>query len=115
MLSSKRKIGVYVISSALALGLYFLLFELRYAWYLNANDVAFIRICNIAFMLGIVGLWIFFPSPILVAVVAILGLLFPPLYNSDKFAIVNLPFVAVSSLSIGFLIVVTLLWRNARN
>ena len=108
------KVVGYLVVSLVALGIYFLIFELRYMWYLGTNDSAVLRGGSIACTLAIVGLWVFFPSPILVAVIAFFGLIFPPFYDRNAFAMVDLRFVGFMLLGVGLLVAVTYLWRNTR-
>jgi hypothetical protein len=110
--SSELKTGGYLLASFVTLGIYFLIFELRYMWYLGASEFAFLRICNIACLLVIVALWAFFPSPFLVALVALLGLIFPPFYDQSTFATVDLRFAGVVLLGVGLLVAATYLWRG---
>ena len=98
----------------MALGIYFLIFELRYMWHLNANDFLLLRISNVVLMLTTFGLWVFFPSPLLVALVAFFGLVFPPFYDRNAFAMIDFRFTGFLLLGVCLLVAVTFLWRGAR-
>lgn len=108
------KIAGCVVASFAALGIYFLIFELRYMWYLGTSDFAMLRLFNIACILATIGLWVFFPSPWLVAVVAFIGLVFPPFYDRQTFAVIDLRFAGFLLLGVGLLVFSTYLWRGIR-
>jgi hypothetical protein len=109
--TSALKTGGYLFASFLALGAYFLMFEFRYMWYLGASEVALLRLCNVACILAIVALWACFPSPLLVALIALVGLIFPPFYDQRSFAAVDLPFAGVVLFGVGLQVAATYLWR----
>jgi hypothetical protein len=112
--SSSRTVGITLVS-LVALCIYFVLFELRYMWYLNISDFIFLRASIIGFILLITALWKFFPLPLLISIVGAVGLIFPPIYSSDTFAALNWGFAGCAFLSISLLIGVTYLWKDIRS
>lgn len=85
-------------------------------WYFSGPEIVSIGLGAVASMLAIsiVGLWVFFPSRIVVAIVSLLGLLLPPLYSVRLFARIDFPFLAFSLLSVGLLVSATQLRRNLK-
>lgn len=102
----------FSLAGVLALAVYFLVYELRYNWYLKASDGAFVRLSCIASMLTVAGLWVFFPSRTLVAGIAFIGFLIPPTYESGLFVKLDWRFAPWVALSVALLVGATELRRR---
>ena len=63
-----------------ALGAHYLMFEMRYFWYVTAEDAHFMHLLYTACVTVILLLWAFFPSRIAVALVGTFALFFPHLF-----------------------------------
>lgn len=76
--------------AAVALVAIWFVFELRYMWYVDAERFRFLRLGFISGVGLIVLLWAFYPSRILVGLVAIAIFVFPPALRSDQFVSLDL-------------------------
>jgi hypothetical protein len=70
----------FFIVALVAVGVHYFIFEMRYMWYVHAEDVRFMRSVYAGSMFGIFLLWAFFPSRIAVMVIGGFALFFPHLY-----------------------------------
>lgn len=104
----------FILAGTAAVLVNYLVFEYRYTWYLGPADADFIRSCFFIEILFVVGLWILFPSRLIVATVGVLALVFPPLYNSNVFPGISWQFVGWILFSVGLLVVATELRRRSR-
>lgn len=68
----------------LALSLVVLAFEWRYMWFLSASEAWMLRGGLLSGLLAIVGLWIWYPSRVLIALVGAAVLLFPQLLEAHR-------------------------------
>ncbi len=95
--------------------MFYLVFELRYVWYLESSSAAFIRLVCIGVMLSVAALWIFWPLRVLVIAFGFIGLVFPPAYDRHLYAVLDAPFVAATLLVLAAFVGVTeirrRLWR----
>jgi hypothetical protein len=98
---------LFTVLAVTALVAYVYAFELRYMWFRGYKDVALVRQVEIGTVVAVVALWLFFPSRVLVGVIGLFGLLFPPIYDRANFAEVDLIFAGLASLHVGFLIAAT--------
>jgi hypothetical protein len=81
----KTKLLFFLAVGITALLTNLLLFQLRYVWYLSSEDFTFLMGGYAACILGIILLWLRFPSRVLVATIALLVFIFPPLLDSYKY------------------------------
>lgn len=79
------RMSIFFAVAIVSLVLHFLMFELRYMWYLSPADARFLRIGYLIFATAIIALWIFLPSRLLVATISFVCFLFPPLLRGDRF------------------------------
>src|SRR5258708_2409437 len=101
----------FLAAAFVALVAYVLTFELRYMWYLNSSEATFIRITYAVSIVAIVALWVFLPWRLIVAIVALLGFVVPPLYNDTSFAKMDWRFAGFCLISISLLVLATHLRR----
>ena len=95
------------ISLALALvgaGLHFLMFELRYRWYVDPELSTFLSIGYVAFLVALSVVWMLYPSRIATAFVAIAGIIFPKILRSDEFVTPNVAFAIFAAVPVILLI-----------
>lgn len=85
MKSNKLKWFVFLLLATVAIAVHYLMFELRYVWYLNVDDSRFVHTGYNICVFTIILLWVFFPSRILVAMMGFATFLFPPLLRGDRF------------------------------
>jgi hypothetical protein len=102
----------FVATASIALVVYVLTFELRYMWYLSHSDASVVRAIYAIFVGAIVALWIYLPSPLIVAIVALSGFFVPPLYNAGTFARMEWPFAGVCLVTIALIVVATVIRRR---
>lgn len=112
MNQKKFRLLTFLAVALLALGVNFMTFELRYMWYVSTNDAQFLRIGYFVCILSIVMFWLLFPSPILVAALGLMGLIFPPLLRSDVFVSVDWQFAGFVVLSLLLLVGATKLCQR---
>lgn len=78
---NKRTALVAFAASALtALAAHYLMFEMRYLWYVTMEDARFMRLVYAACIAAILLLWAFSPSRIAVAFVGTFALFFPHIF-----------------------------------
>lgn len=107
---SAMKVILVLICSVISLLLFWVLFELRYMWFVEVEQARVLRFGIALFALLIVILWIIYPSRAMVAALGTLGLLFPPIIN-EQYVWPNLGFVPWMLVVIGFLVATTQLRR----
>jgi hypothetical protein len=95
---------LFTVIAAIALFAYAYAFELRYLWFIGSKDVSVVRQVEIGVIFAIVALWVFFPSRLAVGALGLFGLVFPPLYDSARFAELELFFVGLIVLHVAFLV-----------
>lgn len=83
--SNKLRWFVFLLLATVAIAVHYLMFELRYVWYLNVDDSRFVHTGYNICVFTIILLWVFFPSRILVAMMSFATFLFPPLLRGDRF------------------------------
>ena len=110
--STKFKLLAFLGIAIVSLTVHFLIFELRYMWYLNADNASFLRIGYAVSLIVIIGLWLMFPSRFLVATTAIVSFIFPPVLRGDVFVSPNWKFMAFVLISICLLMGTTELRRR---
>ena len=71
---------------------YWLTFELRYRWYLPSDQSLFLSAVVVVSAIAMASLWVWYPSRLLVAIVASFGLAVPPLAMGDVFVSWDLKF-----------------------
>lgn len=71
------KLVAFLLLAFLAIGVHFLGFELRYAWYLSPKEVKFLRYGYVICIFCIFLLWLFYPSRVLVAALGLIAFVFP--------------------------------------
>lgn len=81
-MSKKFSWSAFVVCALVALAVHWLVFEMRYMWYVTVEDANFMRSIYAACAAGILLLWAFFPSRIAVVLVGIFALFFPHLFFS---------------------------------
>ena len=79
-MKSTNALLLFIVCAVIALSAHFLIFEMRYMWYLDIQDHKLLRGGYIACACAILALWAFFPSRVLVALLGVLALFFPHLY-----------------------------------
>ncbi len=99
-----------------ALGLFSLValwvvFELRYVWYVQPDQLMVLRLGFTAVAGSIVALWLLYPSRVAVALLGFSGLAFPPLFDS-RFVGITPGFLLWVALIVGFLVGATQLRRR---
>lgn len=110
----------FVLCAIAALGLYYLMFEFRYLWYVEVEQAALMRSIFAASIALIALLWAAYPSRIAVAMIAIVGLFFPHvLFDADARPLlgrtVDFAMIAMSAVPVLLLVVATQLRRNTKN
>ena len=86
--------------------------ELRYIWFIRPDQALMIRVVAAIAIVVILGLWIRFPSPLAVAVVAAAGFAAPPLLDGETFVGWDIPFIIGAAIPVGMLVGVTYLRRK---
>lgn len=94
----------------ISLALFWVVFELRYIWGIDSQQLFILRLGLGLFALAILFLWVLYPSTPVVAALGLLGLLFPPIID-QRYVSVTLGFVPWILLVIGFLVATTELRR----
>lgn len=105
------KIVLFLALACFGLAAGYVIFKLRYGWYLVNEDAHFL---DIGFVLAaglIAVLWAFFPSRVAVAVVGATIFVFPPVLKQETFAAMDIPFAALSLIPIALLVLTTHLRR----
>jgi len=108
---------VFFVCALAALGLYAVMFEFRYLWYVEAAQATLMRTIFAGSVALIVLLWAVFPSRIAVAVVAITGLFFPhAIFDAGARPLlgraIDFPALAVSLVPVLLLVLATHLRRK---
>ena len=86
--------------------------ELRYIWFIRADQALVIRGIAVVSIVLILCLWFRFPSPLAVATVAAAGFAAPPLIDGKTFVGWDVAFVLGTLIPIGMLMLVTHLRRK---
>lgn len=76
---------LFLLSAVLGLTVFFLAFELRYMWYVSRENFIFLRAIVGGSVLAVLGLWAFYPSRILVALIVAACFTLPPLLRGTTF------------------------------
>lgn len=104
----------FFLLAALALGVSWFAFELRYMWYVDADQFMFLRVGSLIFTGLMIASWVAYPSRLFVALVGTMLLLFPPLLRGEEYVSVDVGFVGWICVSVMLLIVATELNIRAR-
>jgi hypothetical protein len=76
-MTKKTTMILFSISALIALAVHYFMFEMRYMWYVSAEDARFMHLVYAGCLGAILLLWAFFPSRIAVAAVGCFALFFP--------------------------------------
>jgi len=106
-------LGFFVLA-ALALGVSWFAFELRYMWYVDADQFMFLRVGSLICTGLMIASWVAYPSRLFVALVGTTLLLFPPLLRAAEYASVDIGLVGWICVSVMLLLVATELEIRAR-
>lgn len=105
------KIALFLVLTCFGLAASYVVFKMRYGWYLANEDAHFL---DIGFLLAagvIVVLLALFPSRVAVAVVGTTIFVFPPVLKQQTFVAMDTPFFALSLIPIALLVLATHLRR----
>lgn len=105
---------LFFVVAILALVVHFLLFQLRYGWYLKADDFSFLLAGYAVCSLAVIALWALLPSRLLVAATGLIAFIFPPMLQGNKFVPLDVRFAGFVMLSLLLLVGATELQRRAR-
>ena len=110
----------FAVSALVALGLYCLMFEFRYLWYVEAEQATLMRSIFAGSIALIVLLWAVIPSRIAIAAIALVGLFFPhAIFDADARPLLgralDLPAIAMSAVPVLLLVLATYLLQKAKN
>ena len=102
---------LFWIFAGLGLALSYATLKLRYAWYISNDDARFLDAGYLLVAGAIIALWFFFPSRVLVALLAAILFVFPTVFRPETFVWLDL------SSALFFLVPVMLLvcathWRR---
>lgn len=106
-------LGFFVLA-ALALGVSWFAFELRYMWYVDADQFMFLRVGSLICTGLMIASWVAYPSRLFVALVGLTLLLFPPLLRGAEYASMDIGFIGWICVSVMLLLVATELEVRAR-
>lgn len=117
-MTKKAAIVAFVISAVVALAVHYFMFEMRYMWYVSADDAQFMRMIYGACVGAILLLWAFFPSRIVVALVGAFALFFPHFFYTAAARpllgrAIDGQGMAVAGVAIGLLVLATHLRRKS--
>lgn len=104
----------FFLLAALALGVSWFAFELRYMWYVHADQFMFLRVGSLMCTGLMIASWVAYPSRLFVALVGSMLLLFPPLLRGSEYASAVIGFVGWICVSVMLLLVATELDIRAR-
>ena len=108
-----RVITVSILFEAIALAVSWLIFEMRYMWYVKSDDFEFLRNGFAGGAAIIVLLWLFYPSRILVGLTGMAIFVFPPLFDRSRFVPVDGAFFVWSCGALLLFLLATELRRRA--
>jgi hypothetical protein len=97
----------FVVVAVISVAILFFVFDLRYMWYLSANDANFLRAGFGTCLLVITALWVVYPSRILVAGIGLVCFAFPPILRPKVFVGLDVKFSAFVFLSLLMLAIAT--------
>jgi hypothetical protein len=100
-----RKRLFFLVLSVVAMTLTFVMFKLRYGWYIGDNQAIFL---NSGFATGgalIIFLWFVFPSRVATAALGAAIFLFPPLLRPDFFVPLDVAFGLYASIPLSLLVI----------
>jgi hypothetical protein len=92
MISRQTTLILCLLLSALALGVLWFLFEVRYMWYVKSDDFYFLRIGFFIGVVAIISLWTLYPSRLLVALIGACTFAFPPALRAGQFVMLDAKF-----------------------
>jgi hypothetical protein len=109
----------FFVCALVALGVYCLMFEFRYLWYVEAEQATLMRSVFAGSVALIVLLWAIFPSRIAVAAIVIAGLFFPhAIFDADARPLLgrglDLPAIAMSAVAVLLLVFATYLRQKTK-
>ncbi len=112
MTKTASNIG-FLLCALAALGIYYLMFEFRYLWYVESGQAVLLRSIFAGSVAVIVVLWLAWPSRIAVALVAALGMFFPHLLFDSGRAL-DLASIGLALIPMSLLVLATHLRRGAK-
>ena len=75
----KARVLIFLASAIVAVTGYWLVFALRYGWYLRAEQSLVLNVTLVAFLVATASLWLWYPSRLLTAIGASVGPALPAL------------------------------------
>lgn len=87
---------------------------MRYGWYTNDEEAAFLNFGFLVLLAGIFLLWLIYPSRIGVAVLGFSGVAFPFLFRPETFPALDIPFAMLSLIPVALLVSATHLRQRSR-
>lgn len=85
----------------------YLIFELRYNWYLSADESRFLSVGYSIFSIAIVYTWILYPSRLATVGLGVLGLIFPSILPGDNFYPLDFKFLIAVVFGVTLLLAAT--------
>jgi uncharacterized membrane protein len=102
----------FVVAAVISALLYEVFFELRYVWFIRAEQALMVRAIAAATIVVILGLWLTFSSPLTVAAVAVAGFAAPALIDGKTFGGWDIGSVLRAAIPVGLLVGVTYLRKK---
>lgn len=94
----------FLLVAVIAIIVHYFTFKLRYGWYTNSEEAAFLN-AGFFLLFSVIFLqWVFFPTRIGVAIAGAAILVFPWALRPDAFPALDAPFVALSLIPIALLV-----------
>lgn len=111
-MTKKTALILFIVSALAALAVHYFMFEMRYMWYVTAEDARFMHLVYAGCIAAILLLWAFFPSRIAVALVGAFALFFPHFFfASDARPLlgrtIDLPGIGIALVALGLLVLAT--------
>lgn len=103
----KVKVALFLTFASISVAANYLIFELRYKWYLSADESIFLSIGYVFFMAFIVCMWALHPSRLATVALGTLSLIFPSIISGDKPPSLEFKLLATALLGVGLLLVTT--------
>ena len=77
--------GGAIAAGVLCLVAYYVVFDLRYGWYLSPGEYLLIQSTAVVVIVALYAIWFAYPSPWLGVAVCALSFVLPPLVRPDKY------------------------------